>query len=114
MKQWCPQGTIYTEMDALLAAGEALTRGATVSGIHHCPGCGMWHLGQPRPRWKTCQAARKRIFETESEARELLREIRRKREAHGWTGRREESYYRCDIKHGCKRWHLTSWEQEEQ
>jgi hypothetical protein len=105
---------MYTQMDALLAAGEALTRGATVSGVHECPGCGMWHLGQPKPRWRTCQAARKRIYDTESEAREALRKIRADREERGRVNRREESYYRCQVKHGCGRWHLTSWEQEEE
>lgn len=111
MKTWCPQGTMYTEMDALLACAEALVRGATVNGVHECSDCGTWHVGQRKQRWETCQAARKRIF-TKQEAKKILRKALRAKK-NGDTRRTEIAIYECKLSHGCGRWHLTSMEQNE-
>ena len=81
MKRWCPQGTMYSHMDALLEAGAALTRGATVNGIHECSDCGAWHLGQRNERWETCHGARKRIYDMEDLAKEVLEKLLEKLEA---------------------------------
>lgn len=110
MKAWCPQGTMYSHMDALLACGEALTRGATVNGIHECRDCGAWHVGQRKRIYVTCQAARKKMFSR----REALIIVERAMEkfAAGDHRRTEVAAYKCIIKKGCGKWHVTSMEQE--
>lgn len=112
MRSWCPQGTMYTEMDAKLACAAALIRGSIVTGVHECADCGAWHVGQRKERWETCQAARKRIFNTRREASKALRKTRVAR-LKGDTRRTEEAVYECNLPKGCGRWHLTSWEQGE-
>lgn len=109
MKAWCPQGTMYSQMDALLAAGAALTRGATVNGVHECRDCGMWHMGQRKKIYATCQAARKKIF-TKKEAMRFA-ELAKEKFAAGDTRRTEVAAYECKIRKGCGMWHLTSMEQ---
>lgn len=101
---------MYSHMDALLAAGAALTRGATVSGVHECPDCGAWHMGQRKKIYPVCQATGKRMF-TGKKAKQLVRYAIQKNAA-GDDGRRETAAYQCKKKHGCGQWHVTSMDQE--
>lgn len=111
---WCPQGTMYTHADVLIAYRAALRRGDTVTGIRQCIECRQWHLGRHRtlnPGERRCTAAGKKIFDTEREARDVLKKIQAARES-GDHRRTERFYYRCPFLNGCHGWHLTSEERE--
>jgi hypothetical protein len=68
-------------------------------------------VGQRKERWETCQAARKRIFDTRKEADGALEKTQLAR-IRGDTRRTEAAVYECGLPKGCGKWHLTSWEQE--
>lgn len=110
MKRWCPQGTMYSHMDALLECGAALTRGATVNGVHECPDCGAWHVGQRKKIYPTCPASGKKIFGKRKAHR--IVELAKERYEAGDTRRLEIAAYECRKKNGCGQWHVTSMEQE--
>lgn len=111
MKTWCPQGTMYSQMDAMLAVGAALTRGATVDGYHECPDCGAWHMGQRKKIYPRCAATGKKMFGKRKA--EHIVETAREKFAAGDTRRLEIAAYQCKKKKGCGQWHVTSMEQGE-
>lgn len=106
----CPQGTMYTRDDALIAYRLALQRGDRKVAIRQCIDCRAWHLGSRRhllPGEALCVPAGKKVWRSERAAQDEIKKIKAERAA-GDYRRAERFYYRCPYANGCHGWHLTS------
>lgn len=102
---WCPRGTCYTEMDAILALGEAITKDHTVTPqTFLCDMCNHYHYGAGKTFVPRCARTGKVQFKEKNEADRTLGKMLAKAAA-GESNRNEKSVYRCPF---CKLWHLTS------
>lgn len=101
---WCPQGHCYTEMDATLALGEAITKQHTITlTMWVCDLCSWFHIGARRVVPARCPNSRKRMFPTQELALEHLAGLMEKAAA-GNPRREEKRVYLCPK---CSTWHTT-------
>lgn len=89
----------------MLAIGEALTKGHTITPqVWKCDMCQWHHIGAVKEVTPRCWYNGKFSFMSEQEALEQLAVFMR-RAAEGDIRREERSAYTCPK---CKKWHLTS------